>query len=396
MKTLGINISHDSALCIMEDGVITKYLEEGRIARNKYFVPPTGYLIESQPWQSIEQIKDQEFDYVGMVSFDRRDTNFYYGDLTDEEWGDEEKRDQEQHKQALENRWEYEGCRDALLDDLISWDYIKEVEQDYPLLYLDCHYDSQNNRSYGDDDINHGLKEQLGIEHFHFEQNQHHKFHAYGGYHMCPFEKKGEEAMVLVQDGGGSYPLLEEFPIYQEIESIWSISPTEGVQRKWTHLSGMRYEFGKADFKCLNFNVYRKTREGVDYELSMKPSMGFLFSNVCSAVGIEEKGRAAGTVMGLATYGYQSVELLNKESIAQQLQIKSFEYTCKLIEKCLEYGTTNNIILSGGYALNCTNNMQYVLKYPEINFFVDPCSYDAGTSIGMASYLNNDNYREFD
>ena len=52
---------------------------------------------------------------------------------------------------------------------------------------------------------------------------------------------------------------------------------------------------------------------------------------------------------------------------------------------------SNNIVLSGGYFLNCSNNFKYVKKYPNINFFVDPIPHDGGTAIGATVYY--DNYR---
>jgi carbamoyltransferase len=77
---------------------------------------------------------------------------------------------------------------------------------------------------------------------------------------------------------------------------------------------------------------------------------------------------------------------------AKKLQEKSFEYTCALIDKALSYSNIKNIVLSGGYFLNCVNNFKYVKKYPQLNFFVDPVAHDGGTSIGAAIFYN-DYYR---
>ena len=47
-----------------------------------------------------------------------------------------------------------------------------------------------------------------------------------------------------------------------------------------------------------------------------------------------------------------------------------------------------NVVLSGGYGLNCVANYWYLeqLKDEGINLFVEPVSNDAGTAIG-AAYL---------
>ena len=45
---------------------------------------------------------------------------------------------------------------------------------------------------------------------------------------------------------------------------------------------------------------------------------------------------------------------------------------------------STNIVLSGGYSLNCTNNYKYLQSFPDINFFVDPVPHDGGTAVGCA------------
>jgi predicted NodU family carbamoyl transferase len=419
MKTLGINISHDASICIMEDGVITEYYEENRLQRDKWWTPNSNL-----DWLSLEKIKDQKFDYVGMVSFDRRETNFHYGDYNDDDFDEkgfaaadkdslpiEEKStnavntyDNKQEDMASimrhEFRWEAEKCYEDLQTELLDWERIEELQEDHSRLVVDAsaYTNSEDNDwglsniSYEDRMLCDNAAQQLGIDVYHFEQGEHHKFHVYGGYHLSDWEKTGEDALVIVQDGGGSYPLFNTYPVHQEVESIWTIGK-EGVERKWTHLSNMRMTYDACEYTRANPNVYTKEIDDCDWEFSSKPSMGYLFSNVCSSLGIDEKGRSAGTVMGYATYGVYNPEIMNPAGISQLMQTKSYEYTCSLIEKALTYSDTKNIIITGGYALNCSNNIKYVQKYPELNFFIDPCAADSGTAIGMSNYLTN--YKEW-
>ena len=79
----------------------------------------------------------------------------------------------------------------------------------------------------------------------------------------------------------------------------------------------------------------------------------------------------------------------SKVEIAKNVQEKTFRETCMLIDGVKN--KSNNIVLSGGYFLNCSNNFKYVKKYPNINFFVDPIPHDGGTAIGATVYY--DNYR---
>ena len=63
--------------------------------------------------------------------------------------------------------------------------------------------------------------------------------------------------------------------------------------------------------------------------------------------------------------------------------------TIKLIEKALSYSNSKNIVLSGGYALNCVNNYDYVKHFKDYNFFIDPIAHDGGISMGAALWLRD-------
>jgi len=55
----------------------------------------------------------------------------------------------------------------------------------------------------------------------------------------------------------------------------------------------------------------------------------------------------------------------------------------------MTYSDCKNIILSGGYHMNCANNFKLVKHFPECNFFVDPIANDAGTAVGAAYCYEN-------
>ena len=42
------------------------------------------------------------------------------------------------------------------------------------------------------------------------------------------------------------------------------------------------------------------------------------------------------------------------------------------MKKAFSYSDCKNVVLSGGYSLNCVNNYHYVKEFPDYNFFVDP------------------------
>jgi predicted NodU family carbamoyl transferase len=72
-------------------------------------------------------------------------------------------------------------------------------------------------------------------------------------------------------------------------------------------------------------------------------------------------------------------------NLAYRLQ-KDFElYMSNLILKVLEITGEKNIVLTGGCALNCVANYEYLKILPKgVKLYVEPISTDAGTSIGMA------------
>ena len=67
-------------------------------------------------------------------------------------------------------------------------------------------------------------------------------------------------------------------------------------------------------------------------------------------------------------------------------QAESQEEVLKLIFKAVEMTGNKNVVLSGGYALNCVANYWYLdkLNKEEISLYVEPVSSDAGTALGAA------------
>jgi carbamoyltransferase len=80
--------------------------------------------------------------------------------------------------------------------------------------------------------------------------------------------------------------------------------------------------------------------------------------------------------------------LQNRRDLAYAVQTQSQAEVVRLIRKAVEMSGINNVVLSGGYGLNCVANYHYLdaLKDDGINFYVEPISNDAGTCIG-AAYL---------
>lgn len=78
MKIYGVNTSHDTALCVNDDGVIKDVFEEERSRRQKYFT------IGEKEWDTglvlVEHKQLETPDEVVFASFDRRQLSIEFNE----------------------------------------------------------------------------------------------------------------------------------------------------------------------------------------------------------------------------------------------------------------------------------------------------------------------------
>lgn len=72
------------------------------------------------------------------------------------------------------------------------------------------------------------------------------------------------------------------------------------------------------------------------------------------------------------------------KNIAWHVQQETQQLVAKLIQKAHDDTGETNIVLSGGFALNCVANYFYKKQFPNLNIYVDPLAHDGGTAIGLA------------
>jgi carbamoyltransferase len=82
--------------------------------------------------------------------------------------------------------------------------------------------------------------------------------------------------------------------------------------------------------------------------------------------------------------------LENRRDLAYAVQTQTQEEVLELILKAVEMSGINNVVVSGGYGLNCVANYYYLTKLNEkgINLYVEPISNDAGTAMGAAMIVH--------
>ena len=220
-----------------------------------------------------------------------------------------------------------------------------------------------------------------------FYPHQHHIFHALCGFYFSKFN----ETLALITDGGGEKLITEDFgdPIAQAsfdtIESIYLVNK-KSVDNFYKHLSNKRIDYFNSFIDKQEYRRYGNT----DIKLSNKLCGGLKYLYYKEKAGFTDQG-AEGQLMGLAAYADKPAPDLDLDAlkIAKKAQEETLQERIELINKAKTYSNCKNIILSGGYHLNCSNNFKLVKKFPEFNFFVDPIAYDGGTAVGAAYYYEN-------
>lgn len=71
------------------------------------------------------------------------------------------------------------------------------------------------------------------------------------------------------------------------------------------------------------------------------------------------------------------------KNLAWKVQETTQEIVGNLIQAAASTGE-KNIVIAGGYGLNCVANYYYLQRFPDLNIYVDPVSHDGGTAIGLA------------
>ena len=271
MRILGVNLSNNGSICLLDDGKIELYLEAERLTKKKR---------DSDCTKLFELVKD-----IDKVA------------ISDAYW-----------KNRIKN--------------IISSKNIATLKKKFPNAEL------------------------------HDFRDRHHLTHAACGFYNSEFE----EAAVITVDASGSH--------YEEGDECETIMH---VKR------GRRFHW-----KTLHKRYNKENDYGIGLQFD-------LVSEKCKWGRME-----AGKVMGLAPYGkYIEGQYLasSNENAAATIQKDWEDRSVELVKiaakKC------NNIVLTGGCFLNVVVNYKLLKEFPDLNFYVDPISFDGGTAIGAAYILHN-------
>ena len=266
----------------------------------------------------------------------------------------------------------------------------------------------------------------------------HHKLHA-----ACAFYRSGfEDAVAVIVDGAGTFIELSyqgEALTGWEVESVFDCAYPSDFTTLYKHIGIKEPRPGEI---LKNFPGDRYD-EKTTHECRIGDHAGIVkvyeaVTEYCGFSAIE-----AGKTMGLFPYGkpndkipklfdntgtYDSsnrnliiprypngaivnynlfeyltdsnsqdlTELQNRRDLAYACQTQTQEQVLQLMLKAVKISGKTNVVMSGGYGLNCVANYFYLDKLNEkgIKLYVEPISNDAGTAIGAAMMIyrsiNND------
>jgi len=299
--------------------------------------------------------------------------------------------------------------------------------------------DSKNSIEYTGEPLYQGIARRLGLieninnpDKTHYQVinmfENHHLLHSAIAFYNSGFETA---ASVIVDSSGAGRSLItnELSSNYYETESIFKCSYSKGIFPIFKKLMCDR---GGESFHVPNF----KDDNNTIYELVVDEGAGIgkVFDAITDYCGF--RNSESGKTMGLSAFGsinnqlpnlfhtYDGCDFIsankelikcfypnnakvnlgnysllntddytkdltlskNRRDMAFKLQKETEEQVLNLIIKSSKMGNTKNVVLSGGYALNCVSNYYYLdkLKEHNIKLYVEPNSSDAGTAMGAA------------
>jgi len=373
----GITRGHNAGVCLLKDGEIVFSSEEERFSRHKY---------DGGPFAAMTKIKEytDKIDYLVIA-----------------------------HTQSLQST--------AARVDFTGDDVYTGLARKLGLIDQSSKIDIYNHPQVVD-----------------FSQ-QHHKLHAALAFYRSGFDK----ATAVIVDGAGTFLQLNIGGQQQtawELESIFDCAYPASFRTIYRHIGGNGpwVHAHIHDMDSSSINGEYGTHECIIDDTAGIVKAYEAVTRYCGWQSIE-----AGKTMGLFPYGkpnnnipaiyttgsasgmWKSADknviiptypngalvndgrfeelltpdgfqgdittLQNRRDMAYAIQTQSQDMVVDLIRKAVEKTGNKNVVICGGYGLNCVANYHYLdaLKDEGINIYVEPVSSDAGTCIGAALSMHH-------
>ena len=255
--------------------------------------------------------------------------------------------------------------------------------------------------------------------------HQHHLGHAAMAFYNSGFET----AAAVIVDGAGSFQQMqlgesENSPVIggYETESIYDCSYPANFNDVWKSYGGnsgqtQRYVDNKVemDDSVTITKAYEAVSEylGFGY-IEAGKTMGLapygkqndeipdLFINGRGNKNILTPNYPAGASVDHTRYPYLTLKSDPTEwhrdpskvtdaakDLAWKVQQETQELVGDLIQKAHDSTGHTNIVIAGGFGLNCVANYYLQKRFPELNIYFEPIAHDGGTSIGVAKLVHH-------
>lgn len=247
----------------------------------------------------------------------------------------------------------------------------------------------------------------------------HHLTHALTAFYNSGFDN----AAALIIDGAGSGSTAHEDlkTATWEVESIWSLEYPNSHTCHYKH-----YGTNISD----SFNI---EEDGYPVEISDAHGITKSYEAVTNFLGFGPI--EAGKTMGLAPYGkpndsikisegrftnrsfikprfpacnyiksdldpalkeldgkrdwHENPELVGeyRKDLAYAVQKSAEDRVFQLIRKTIELTGKKQIVMAGGFGLNCVANYELLKEFPDVEFYHEPISHDGGNVLGICQYI---------
>jgi len=337
---LGFNPSHHGSVCLLQKGDIKAFIEEERITRQKY----KGYPFKS----FINLLQNYEINHLAWAS-------------------------------------------PGLLYPINHLEYDHFLENSIPIwLLLASSYQSSQNIDCSD----------LSIEF-------HHTVHAAHAFYNSGFD----EALAIVVDGSGSgikkdYQNKEHKSSYKcsypdnfipvEKLSFGRNSPNKEYVSDCRSYEGITHYLGwnrNEAGKTMGLSSYGK------YDKNIPSFLGKQKHKVWKNIW-DDPESLGDLELNISNFPYLKLKTNPKEwhkdpskitdlekNIAWRIQYDTQKHIGDFIERSIKKTGLKKVCCSGGYFLNCVANYHFKKRFPDIEFYFEPVSNDAGTAIGASKLV---------
>ena len=247
----------------------------------------------------------------------------------------------------------------------------------------------------------------------------HHMGHAAAAFYNSGFTK----ATVIIVDGAGSYhqeQMWKDGPTTGgfETESIYHCSyPHEfnALYKRYSDGKSIYFDNGIQEFdgsvtitkayeavsqylgfgfieagKTMGLSAYGKSDNDIPlFFISGKGNKNLLLPSYPAGAFIDENRFPYLKHFNQSSEWHKDSDLVSDidKNIAYAVQRDTEEQVIELIRKAIDITGDNNIVISGGFGLNCVANYKYLKEFSKIKFHIDPIAHDGGSAIGLAKHL---------